>query len=565
MMRHLELDEGVATMKWDTVRLVLPLLLLLSLGTVPAAVRWLPVSATVPEPPPAREQATPGTPACRGLSPAWVELGAGVGENGSAVSRDRVYSVSDGTLAVLVITTAVNDEGAPIALDFVASLGVDAAIVESDIGATVYRYQPPALSGAGLSGPAERGIRLISFCYRSEASTAPTPGTPIPPAEVPKATVAVRATQTAAVRATATTIGSLMATATAALENAAQTAAANGSAVAEAQATVASVMTTATREAIAQTTAEARAEREAMATMAAAATQAASIAAELATADAQTTAAAAAAQATVTSLVGQAAALELTVAAQATRISAASTTATARAASDATAEARAASGRATAQTEATAAQATIAGLSTQQALAARTATAGALPTATATPSFVPPATPVPDVLYAADTAREFDGWDLPPGWTREDGTLAADGTSSEWAVPTYQVEDLDDYAVEAEIRVVSEPDCQRNFGIGARGTDAGYVAAGVEWRCRPAASLWAGQDLVSNASFDPGRDWHTYRLEVRGDTIKLFIDGVLVVEATDDRYPSGGEVALWSNGVRLNVRSFVVTTLPPRS
>jgi hypothetical protein len=552
-------------MKWDTTRLMLPSLLLLSLGVLQAAVRWLPVSATVPEPPPAREQATPGTPTCRGLSPAWIELGAGIGEDVSAVSGDRVYSVSDGTLAVLVVATAANAEGAPVALDFIASLGVDAAIVETNVGATDYRYQPPALSGTGLTGPAESGIRLISFCYRSETSTAPTPGTPIPSPDVPKATVAARATQTTAVRATATMIDSIMATATSALENAAQTAAAIGSAVAGAQATVASVMTTATREAIVQATAEVQVERVAMATMAAAATEAASIAAGRATADAQTTAAAAAARATITTLVDQAAALELTVAAQATRISAASTTATARAASDATAEAHAASARATAQADATAAQATIAGLSTRQALVARTATAAARPTATATPSFVPPATPAPRVLYVADTASEFDEWDLPPGWMSEDGTLAAVGTGSEWAAPPYRVEDLNDYAVEAEIRVADEPGCQRNFGIGARGTDDGYVAAGVEWRCRSTASLWAGQDLVSNAAFDPARDWHTYRLEVRGDTITLFVDGVLVVEATDDRYPTGGEVALWSNGVRLNVRSFMVTTLPPRS
>jgi hypothetical protein len=230
----------------------------------------------------------------------------------------------------------------------------------------------------------------------------------------------------------------------------------------------------------------------------------------------------------------------------------------ARATADAlsTAQAVQATMLAAAQTEAAAAEETAAALATVRAGEALTATAFAAPTATPTPA-APAATP----LYRADAAGGFDGWSLAAGWSVVDGLLVTDGSAAGWATPPFRVDAQPDYAVEIEARVGEAPACRTNFGIGARGTEQGYYAAGIEWQCDPAAVLWAGQAPLATAPFAIGDGWHVYRLEVRGDAIKLLVDGALVLEIGDGRYPEGGEVGLWSSGIRIEVRSFTVTSL----
>jgi hypothetical protein len=64
-----------------------------------------------------------------------------------------------------------------------------------------------------------------------------------------------------------------------------------------------------------------------------------------------------------------------------------------------------------------------------------------------------------------------------------------------------------------------------------------------------------------DASFNPSTSTHTYRVEVKDNTIKSFIDGGLVLVMVDNRYLSGSEVGLWCQNVQLTVVSFKVTTL----
>lgn len=49
-------------------------------------------------------------------------------------------------------------------------------------------------------------------------------------------------------------------------------------------------------------------------------------------------------------------------------------------------------------------------------------------------------------------------------------------------------------------------------------------------------------------AFEPGDDWHTCRLAVRGDEISVFIDGAFVLFAIDGQLPSGGEIGIWTYG-----------------
>ena len=38
--------------------------------------------------------------------------------------------------------------------------------------------------------------------------------------------------------------------------------------------------------------------------------------------------------------------------------------------------------------------------------------------------------------------------------------------------------------------------------------------------------------VIAEEAFDPGDDWHTYRFELRGDELRLLVDGADVVSGT---------------------------------
>ncbi|HYT46172.1 MAG TPA: hypothetical protein VEP90_27835, partial [Methylomirabilota bacterium] len=66
---------------------------------------------------------------------------------------------------------------------------------------------------------------------------------------------------------------------------------------------------------------------------------------------------------------------------------------------------------------------------------------------------------------------------------------------------------------------------------------------------------------LASAPFDPGSAWHTYRVEIKGNTIKLLIDGGVKIDTTDNTNLSGGQVGFWSQEVQLNIRSFKIIAL----
>jgi len=70
-----------------------------------------------------------------------------------------------------------------------------------------------------------------------------------------------------------------------------------------------------------------------------------------------------------------------------------------------------------------------------------------------------------------------------------------------------------------------------------------------------------GPKPIAKAKFNPGKDWHLYRVDADGNTLKLLIDGAVIAKGVDNKYLSAGQVGLWSDGVQLNVRSFKVLRL----
>lgn len=183
-----------------------------------------------------------------------------------------------------------------------------------------------------------------------------------------------------------------------------------------------------------------------------------------------------------------------------------------------------------------------------------------------TPSPAPPLRPAPGtVLYQASWASGANGWPEGSGWRPLDGLLLNDGSNREeanWIPAPFQpgALGLDDYAVEAEIRLVGNP-CQFRFGLIVREAYRAWVGLDGDAcsnRVARLSTLAGLNDLAAGRSFDPGDRWHTYRVEVKGDTVQFLIDDIVIAAATDNRRLSGGKVGLWSQDAQILVGSFRV-------
>src|SRR5829696_5127481 len=216
-----------------------------------------------------------------------------------------------------------------------------------------------------------------------------------------------------------------------------------------------------------------------------------------------------------------------------------------------------------------------------------TVAADAEPTIVATPE--PPAisteaatTPTEDdgVIFEAPGRNELEN--LAAGsWTASADTLVNPGSSAvaePWLVLT-AVPSVD-FAVEAEMRVngVLSSVCDQSFGLTAGVPDADQVyGGGLIFPCAAETararltdvSVWEdgynADPVLAEETFDPGDDWHTYRLELHGDDLRLLIDGADVVSGTletpIDTSSGEAQAGLWAQGVELDVRKVVVESL----
>jgi beta-lactam-binding protein with PASTA domain len=205
------------------------------------------------------------------------------------------------------------------------------------------------------------------------------------------------------------------------------------------------------------------------------------------------------------------------------------------------------------------------------------------PPTTETPTTEPPTTdttePLPpsNILYEADWSGGMNGWSGTSGWTTTDGMLVNNGEgSAETGTPAsilapYQP-DTPDYTIVAVIALTGTTKpvsgSVRAFGQVARYTPAGAYTFG----CGPdpgsgldnlfVANPGKGEPIVDNvlgqAPFDPGTDFHTYRFEVNGSTITVSVDSSQDIKVTDDRYTSAGQVGLWAAGTPISVKSFKI-------
>jgi serine/threonine protein kinase len=187
---------------------------------------------------------------------------------------------------------------------------------------------------------------------------------------------------------------------------------------------------------------------------------------------------------------------------------------------------------------------------------------------TAGPSAGDAAIAVPGtVLYQADWSSGLNGWVGGADWKVADGMLISDAPRDRSIIAAPYVPRTADYAVEADIQRTDDNTGFVSFSILARGDRLqGYWAGahlgtgrspgvGVE------AELPSVPKLLMFKYFDPGKEWHRYRVDVRGDTIRMYVDGKLMIDVVDDTYRSSTGTGLWSWGTRINVRDFHVLSL----
>jgi hypothetical protein len=181
------------------------------------------------------------------------------------------------------------------------------------------------------------------------------------------------------------------------------------------------------------------------------------------------------------------------------------------------------------------------------------------------------------VLYEADWSTGLAGWTVDAGWDVFDGMLIFDGSAAAVmeARPPYELGDRFNYAVEAEMQLLdADPpgSDEPGFGLFARRVPGPLTGEeGGESNSASRSGYWAiltptktsilpGASTHSTGVSDT--EWHTYRLEVEGTTIRLFRDGTLLLEDLDNQYRTPGITGLFCMGhAQINVRGFRVIAL----
>jgi hypothetical protein len=211
-------------------------------------------------------------------------------------------------------------------------------------------------------------------------------------------------------------------------------------------------------------------------------------------------------------------------------------------------------------------------------------TTGAAATAATTATIAPTATPrnlSPGTVLCSFEAGASDWSEWPTGgssWSLLNGKLLSNGQNSgdQLGPILYAPSRCDpptgDYFVTAKMRVVQIGGFTSGFGLEARINtlqDGLYSYSGslANWSDPASASILLrdGNSLpvgLISADFAIGTAIHTYKLQVQGNTVSFFIDGVPLLTIQDNNDLMAGQVGMWDgSGNQIEVSSFSVTTL----
>ena len=177
----------------------------------------------------------------------------------------------------------------------------------------------------------------------------------------------------------------------------------------------------------------------------------------------------------------------------------------------------------------------------------------------------------PEVVVCQSSSTDsWKGWSLKSGWKQLNNMLLNDGTNGGYngrptlVAPASCQPKTMDYAVEARIQVVNFGDNYSGFGINVRGipssTDQTGYSIYIDATSGAEIAVVQG-DVLKNAPFNPGTNFHVYRAEVKGNTITFLIDGTAVASVVDNRFISAGEVGLWCANAQIEMSSFKIVAL----
>ena len=192
------------------------------------------------------------------------------------------------------------------------------------------------------------------------------------------------------------------------------------------------------------------------------------------------------------------------------------------------------------------------------------------PMPTATPALTPTPLPAGTVLCEWGGTKGWGDWRLFGPWKllpNDKNILLSDGSElSPLVAPKNCQPQTADYAVEVTLKITGEGQASRTWIVGlyARKTNNGGYTAGIApggfMGVYAAIHAPSSQELSAKYTSFNTSNLHSYRMEVKSNTISFFIDGQQYVSAVDNRYFSPGEVS-FSVADQSEVTSFKVQIL----
>lgn len=161
------------------------------------------------------------------------------------------------------------------------------------------------------------------------------------------------------------------------------------------------------------------------------------------------------------------------------------------------------------------------------------------------------------MVYSTNWRLGITGWQGGSGWQVVNGILTFNGDSEASLVSPFHTSQLTNFAVQARIQSVANDDC---CGAGAFGLLAHSNIVGGFYN--DGLRVWEiGGNNFGSSNFSMDRKWHTYRLEVHGNSYRLLVDGVLAVTAMSNHSLSSADIGLYSYNYEINVKNYQVYSL----
>jgi len=170
--------------------------------------------------------------------------------------------------------------------------------------------------------------------------------------------------------------------------------------------------------------------------------------------------------------------------------------------------------------------------------------------------------------YCSDDFSQPGGWNLPSGWTNQNGQLCTAKNAGQWATNLCSKSQSlpANYTINAnDVNLISGD----GFGIAFRQQDtprySGYTFQydpGLKGFC---LRKWVNGSELPCIAYAPAGNYSWYnqprdiRVEVVGDVYKAYVDGNLVLTAQDSTYPAGGSGLRTWDSTQACFDQFIIT------